>query len=143
MRLDFINYILKNMRKFFLLIIFTQIFVCCGHKKNISIPENNTQIEFNNIAFDIKLFHGKWLTNSKYDITKFVVFQEDGYATYSDKKSVPYKLKNDSIFIFSKKKVFKGRLINLTKTEVDILWGIKEPKERIKYYRPDYLLLIK
>ena len=120
-------------------LILTVIFFCtsCGsnnthHHNQKKIP----QIEFTNQEFDLSRFKGKWLTNSRFDNTSFAIFQENLYVRYSDKRYVPYKLKKDSIFIYFNKKVAKGRLINLTESEVEILWGTKEPKERIKYYRP-------
>lgn len=108
----------------------------CGTGKAFENQKENTQVKFNTQEFDLNKFKGKWLTNSKNDKNNFAIFQENLYVLYDDKRYVPYKLKKDSIFIFFDKSIAKGRLISLTENEVDILWGIKEPKERIKYYRP-------
>ncbi len=125
------------MKKIYL--ILTVIFFCtsCGSNNTpLNNQKKNPQIEFANQEFDLSRFKGKWLTNSRFDNSNFVIFQEDLYVRYSDKRYVPYKLEKDSIFIYFNKKVVKGRLINLTESEVEILWGTKEPKERIIYYRP-------
>jgi hypothetical protein len=119
-------------------VIFAIIFISysCGSSKTNDNQKKITQVEFTNQEFDLNLFKGKWLTNSKYANSSFAIFQENLHVLYSDKRYVPYKLKKDSIFIYFHKKVAKGRLISLTESEVEILWGTKDPKERIKYYRP-------
>ncbi|MGB6267396.1 MAG: hypothetical protein WBF67_00170, partial [Olleya sp.] len=95
----------------------------------------NEQIVFTNQQFELSKFIGKWLTNSKSSKNNFAIFQENLHVLYDDKRYVPYKLEKDSIFVYFKNFTAKGRLIKLTETEVEILWGTKEPKERIKYYR--------
>ncbi len=107
---------------FLLILLFS-----CNSNKSISDP-----IVFSNQEFDLEMLSGKWLINSKYDFENFVIFYENFHALYDDKRYVPYELKKDSIFIFFKNTTAKGRLIKLTKSEVDILWG---DRERIKYYR--------
>ncbi|MBO3116641.1 hypothetical protein J4050_07785 [Winogradskyella sp. DF17] len=81
-------------------------------------------------------FKGEWLTNSKYDKNKYAIFQEISYTLFIDNRYVLDELKKDGIFIYFDKSVTKGRLTTLNKKEIAILWGDKEPKERIKYYRP-------
>ena len=120
-------------------VIIAVIFICysCGsNKTHYQNQKKIPQIDLTNQEFDLNRFKGKWLTNSKYDNTNFAIFQENLYVRYSDKRYVPYKVKKDSIFICFDKKVAKGRLIRLTESDVEILWGTKDPKERIKYYRP-------
>ncbi len=115
------------------------IFFCysCGsNNTNHHNQKKNTEIEFTNQEFDLNRLKGRWLTHSRFDKTKFVIFLENFYVRYSDNRYVPYKLKKDSIFIYFNNKVAQGRLINLTESEVEILWGTKEPKERTVYYRP-------
>jgi len=99
----------------------------CNSNKNINNP-----VVFSNQKFDLEMLKGKWLTHSKYDLENFIIFYENFYALYDDKRYVPYELKKDSIFIYFKNTTAKGRLIKLTEREVDILWG---NSERIKYYR--------
>ncbi len=108
----------------------------CGSNKASESQIKTTKVKFNNQEFNINQFKGKWLTNSKYDRSNFAIFQENLYVLYDDKQYVPYNLKKDSIFIYFDNFIAKGRLISLTDNEVEILWGTKEPKERIKYYRP-------
>jgi hypothetical protein len=124
------------LKKISLIFLITFISYSCGSNRTLDNRKKITQIEFTNQEFDLNRFKGKWLTNSKYDNSSFAIFQENSHVRYSDKRYVPYKLKKDSIFIYFDKKVAKGRLINLIESEVEILWGTKDPKERIKYFRP-------
>lgn len=126
---------LKNI--LFIIILLFTIYSCKSKRVNIS-KTNYSSLESNiqNFKYDFYLLKGKWLTNSRFDNKNYVVFQENFFARYDDGRNVPYQLKMDSIFIFFKKMTAVGKIINLTQNEIDVVWGEKEPKERIKYYRP-------
>ncbi|MDC3388909.1 hypothetical protein OAX11_05310 [Flavobacteriaceae bacterium] len=123
----------KNISLIFVIII---VLYSCGANKTSENKIKTIKVTFNNQEFNINQFKGKWLTNSRYDKNNFAIFQENLYVLYDDKRYLPYKLKKDSIFVYFDKLIAVGRLINLTDNEVEILWGTKDPKERIKYYRP-------
>ena len=119
-------------------VIIAVIFICysCGsNKTNYQNKQKTPQIDLTNQEFDLNRFKGKWLINSKYEINNFAIYQENLHVRYSDKRYIQYELKKDSIFIYFDKKVVEGILISLTESDLEILWGSKDPKERIKYYR--------
>jgi hypothetical protein len=91
------------------------------------------EIAFSGQEFDLKLFEGKWLTNSRTNKNHYRIFRKDFNVEYSDKTILSYELKKDSIFIYGMNRTFIGRLIHLDKQEVYILWG---NQEAITYYRP-------
>lgn len=117
---------------FFILILL--LFYSCGNQKNNTktlLSKIEKKYEYQ--EFDINLFKGKWLVNSKHDFYSFRIFREDYYMFDSDKRSVPYTLQKDSIKIYFNDHTAKGRLLNLNEKEVTIIWG---NLETITYYRP-------
>lgn len=115
------------------LIVILLLFYSCVNQKNTNPEFSNIENKYEYQEFDIKLFKGKWLTNSKNDIYNFRIFQENNYMLDSDNRNVSYTLQKDSIKIYFNDKTAKGRLLNLNEKEVTIIWG---NLETITYYRP-------